>query len=188
MKGLTLLQTLKPIIILSFQDAYKGRLQHMEVTRPLHCPISLLSLKKRSGSTLLQHLATNAHALAPTSLTTVNVNAYVTARSPANFVLSRTFAPARWLPSTHKLYDPLFAADKKEASRPFSVGPRVCIGINLAYIEMRIIIAMMVWHFDWVWCNPALDWERDYQLYTLWKKPSLMVRYVPVERELLGGK
>jgi cytochrome P450 len=37
----------------------------------------------------------------------------------------------------------------KDASKLFSVGLRACLGINLTYMEMRIILARMVFEFDW---------------------------------------
>jgi len=115
--------------------------------------------------------------------TVVSASLQVVARSPANFALPRTFAPARWLPETHPLYDPVFAADNKDATKPFSVGPRACLGKNLAYMELRIILAKLVWHFDWVWLNRDLDWDDEVQLYTLWKKPAFNVRFIPVSRD-----
>ncbi|KAH7190031.1 cytochrome P450 [Fusarium oxysporum] len=51
------------------------------------------------------------------------------------------FIPERWINGGF--------GDTKQASQPFSLGPRACLGINLAYLEMRIIIAKMVYHFDW---------------------------------------
>jgi cytochrome P450 len=36
----------------------------------------------------------------------------------------------------------------RDASQPFSYGPRNCIGRNLAYVEMKLIIARLVWTFD----------------------------------------
>uniref|UniRef100_A0A0D2Y3M3 Isotrichodermin C-15 hydroxylase n=1 Tax=Fusarium oxysporum (strain Fo5176) TaxID=660025 RepID=A0A0D2Y3M3_FUSOF len=51
------------------------------------------------------------------------------------------FIPERWIDGGF--------GDTKQASQPFSLGPRACLGINLAYLEMRIIIAKMVYHFDW---------------------------------------
>lgn len=41
-----------------------------------------------------------------------------------------------------------FAADHLSASNPFSMGPRSCIGRNLAWAEMRIILARLLWVFD----------------------------------------
>lgn len=38
--------------------------------------------------------------------------------------------------------------DKKATLQPFSFGPRNCIGKNLAYAELRLILARMIWNFD----------------------------------------
>jgi len=76
------------------------------------------------------------------------------------------------------LYDPRFKNDVKEASRPFLIGPRACLGINLAYMEMRIILARMVWEFDWELVSREVDWERDISLKLLWIQPTLNVRFV----------
>lgn len=51
-------------------------------------------------------------------------------------------------------------------------------------MELRILLAKMVWWFDWEIVQGTggkdVDWERDTRLYTLWKKPSLMVRFKTV--------
>jgi cytochrome P450 len=67
----------------------------------------------------------------------------------------------------------------KDASKPFLVGPRACLGINLAYMEMRIILARMVFEFDWELVSRDVDWERDVKLKILWQKPELRVRFRP---------
>jgi cytochrome P450 len=41
-----------------------------------------------------------------------------------------------------------FADDIKSVVQPFSVGPRNCIGVNLAYAEMRIVLSRLLWNFD----------------------------------------
>ena len=41
-----------------------------------------------------------------------------------------------------------FAADHLSASNPFGLGPRSCIGRNLTWAEMRIILARLLWVFD----------------------------------------
>ncbi|EWZ49110.1 hypothetical protein FOZG_00079 [Fusarium oxysporum Fo47] len=81
------------------------------------------------------------------------------------------FIPERWIDGGF--------GDTKQASQPFSLGPRACLGINLAYLEMRIIIAKMVYHFDWELVNNEVDLFRDSKLYLLWKKPRLLVRFHP---------
>ena len=56
--------------------------------------------------------------------TYVQHSTHVAHRSTINFKDPDVFAPERWLG------DPEFATDNKEASQPFSVGPRSCIGRN----------------------------------------------------------
>ncbi|KAL5324497.1 hypothetical protein ACEPPN_009043 [Leptodophora sp. 'Broadleaf-Isolate-01'] len=74
---------------------------------------------------------------------------HVTVQNLAYFFLPDEFHPERWLPSDHPLYDPRFAGDVKEASKPFSLGPRWCVGANLAYQEIRLVLAKLAWNFDW---------------------------------------
>lgn len=38
---------------------------------------------------------------------------------------------------------------------------------------------LVVWHFDWELIAKDIDWKRDSKMYTLWKKPKLMVRMTP---------
>ena len=68
--------------------------------------------------------------------------------------------PERWL-----LNPPAeFANDNREAHAPFSLGPRNCIGRNLAYSEMRLIMAKMVWSFDLKKANTphsTIAWEKQ---------------------------
>ena len=70
----------------------------------------------------------------------------------------------------------------KDASKPFLIGPRACLGINLAYLEMRIILARIVWEFDLELCSKDVEWERDIKLRMLWQKPELRVRFRPAMR------
>ncbi|KAF9873229.1 hypothetical protein CkaCkLH20_09392 [Colletotrichum karsti] len=62
--------------------------------------------------------------------------------SRSNFSRPDEFIPNRWLD------DPTFANDRKECMNVFSFGPRNCIGKNLAYVEMRMFLARVVWNFD----------------------------------------
>lgn len=60
-----------------------------------------------------------------------------------------SFRPERWLGEGF--------GDNKAAFNPFILGPRACLGINLAYLEMRIILALLVFTYDWEMANPDLD-------------------------------
>ena len=63
--------------------------------------------------------------------------------SPDLWPSPNAFIPERWLA---KEGDPLFPI--KGARRPFEFGPRHCIGIELAMIETKIIMALMLRSFD----------------------------------------
>lgn len=78
---------------------------------------------------------------------------------PDHWTEPDVFHPERWLPETHKYYDARFAKDNKEAFRPFSCGPRNCIGWKLFLAEARVTLARLLWNFelqladlgDWDW-------------------------------------
>ena len=56
--------------------------------------------------------------------------------------------------------------------QPFSIGPRSCIGRNLAYNEMRLILARVLWNFDLELCDKSKYWNEQ-RTYVLWEKPAL---------------
>ncbi|GAW18921.1 hypothetical protein ANO14919_084040 [Xylariales sp. No.14919] len=86
------------------------------------------------------------------------------------------FAPQRWLG------DSKYKGDTLDAMQSFSVGPRNCIGRNLAYAEMRLILAKLVYNFDMTLSESSRGWLRDQKAYTVWDKPALDVYLKPVAR------
>lgn len=68
-----------------------------------------------------------------------------------------------------------FYNDKRDVLQPFSFGPRNCIGKNLAYNEMRLILARILWNFDLELCQESWEWNEQ-KSYALWEKPALMCR------------
>ncbi|KAF2186550.1 benzoate 4-monooxygenase cytochrome P450 [Zopfia rhizophila CBS 207.26] len=101
--------------------------------------------------------------------TTVATHCYVTFHSPSNFNLPEEFIPERWLGT-----DKRFANDKREALQPFSLGPRGCLGKNLAYAEIRLMLSKLLYHFDIELRPESATWT-DQDVYYLWAKPPLMV-------------
>ncbi|KAH8807512.1 cytochrome P450 [Xylogone sp. PMI_703] len=75
-----------------------------------------------------------------------------------------------------------YANDRLDAVNPFLIGPRNCIGQNLAYAEMRLILARLIWGFDMTISDESRGWLRDQEHYLLWQKPVLDVYLRPVER------
>ncbi|KAL7806057.1 cytochrome P450 [Trichoderma gracile] len=90
-----------------------------------------------------------------------------------NFTLPDSFIPERWLG------DARFSSDPKDVLQAFSFGPRNCIGKNLAYAEMRLILAKIMWHFDLTLHPDSADWMERQQAFTLWQKPDLNVYIKP---------
>lgn len=54
------------------------------------------------------------------------------------------FRPERWVDE----YDEMKLASMKKYYLPFSTGPRACIGRNIAYYEMTLVVAVLMHYFD----------------------------------------
>jgi len=107
----------------------------------------------------------------------IAVAQYAAYHSSLNFKNPDDFIPQRWLPEAEKE----FAEDNKHILQPFSFGPRNCVGKNLAYHEMRLVLATVLWNFDLAFCKESDNWL-DQQCYVLWEKRPLLVRLTPVRR------
>ncbi|KAK1621432.1 cytochrome P450 [Colletotrichum phormii] len=100
--------------------------------------------------------------------TRVSVPQFPANHSPRNFKDPEAFIPERWIPG------PDYEPNTKDVVQPFSIGPRNCIGINLAWHEMRLILAKTLWNFDLSLCQESENWS-DQKAYILWEKHPLMV-------------
>jgi cytochrome P450 len=78
--------------------------------------------------------------------TVVGVSAYVVHHNEEAFPEPWSFRPERWIPVGGVSREDVSLA--REAMCPFSLGKRGCIGKKLAYIEMRIAIASLLWCYD----------------------------------------
>lgn len=121
--------------------------------------------------------------------TTVSVYSWAATHTEDNFVRPQEFIPERWLPGA----DVEFANDFRDASQPFSLGPRGCIGKHLSYMELRLILATMLFMFDVERADlddpNAFDiWDptgeiRHVKAFNTWNKPPLWCRLKPVKRQ-----
>ncbi|KAF5251100.1 hypothetical protein FANTH_3773 [Fusarium anthophilum] len=107
--------------------------------------------------------------------TIVSVDSFAMSHDAWNFSDPDVFRPERWVGGGTK--------DDLAASRPFSIGRRACLGVKLAYMEARTILAMMVYTYDWELINPDLHWFDEVRFHMTWKKPELLVRFHPRNHE-----
>ncbi|KAI4200445.1 MAG: hypothetical protein LQ350_003893 [Teloschistes chrysophthalmus] len=101
--------------------------------------------------------------------TFVSASGYSSNRSTINFPDHvEDFDPSRWLTTNG-------APKHPAAYNPFSLGPRNCVGRNLAWLEMRLILTRLVWHFDLEAVADLARWEEQ-KTWILWDKQPLKVR------------
>ena len=48
---------------------------------------------------------------------------------------------------------------------------------SLGHLEMRLIMAKIIWTFDFRVTDDKLDWNADNRCYMLWVKPPLPVQF-----------
>ncbi|MCJ1300839.1 hypothetical protein MMC08_003638, partial [Hypocenomyce scalaris] len=106
--------------------------------------------------------------------TLVTIPQFAAYHSPNNFAKPTSFIPSRWL----EKHEPIFDNDRKAIFQPFSAGPRNCIGKNLAYAEMKLILAKMVWHFDMELVTTEGNWA-DQKVYLVFQRTQLLVKLTP---------
>ncbi|KAH6674968.1 benzoate 4-monooxygenase cytochrome P450 [Halenospora varia] len=103
--------------------------------------------------------------------TEVYTSAWTATHNERYFHEPYAFKPERWTDPNCK--------DVKEASQPFSLGPRGCLGRNFAYVEMCLILAKMHFSYDLELLDTSLDWEGQSRLHVMWWKPNLQVKFYP---------
>ncbi|KAI0584465.1 cytochrome P450 3A4 [Pyrenophora tritici-repentis] len=110
--------------------------------------------------------------------TNVHIPQHAANLSTRNFKDPEKFVPERWLG------DPKYKDDKLSVMQPFGMGPTVCLGKNLAYVEMRVILAKCLFAFDMELDESVKSehWINKQRQFFLWEKPDLNVRLTPVKR------
>ena len=108
------------------------------------------------------------------SQTFVVVNQHAINRSPSNFHQPDTFLPERFLPADSN-------NDNLEAFQPFSIGRHGCIGQRLAWAEMRLVLARLLYAFDIDLVDRKQQDQRNFDFvnqktFIFWEKEPLMVR------------
>jgi cytochrome P450 len=105
--------------------------------------------------------------------TIVSVYALAASCNVNNFSRPFEFTPERWLTNDER--PEWTKRDHLDASQPFSVGPRNCIGMNLAYVETKLILARLVYRYDLELLDDRFEIEKQ-RVFIMWEKPGLNVR------------
>ncbi|KAI4221136.1 MAG: hypothetical protein L6R40_008651, partial [Gallowayella cf. fulva] len=99
--------------------------------------------------------------------TFVSASGYASNHSILNFPKSTsTFDPSRWLTG------PNLPKQGQSAFNPFSLGPRNCLGRNLAYLGLRLILSRLLWEFDFELMDKEWSWDLQ-KSWILWEKSPL---------------
>ena len=93
--------------------------------------------------------------------------------SSANFAKPFEFVPERWLNRDERPHWTL--SDDHDACQPFSTGPKNCIGQGLAHAEMRLVLAHILWRFDWEVNASGFDPDKE-KIFIVREKGPLYVR------------
>ncbi|KAI1079391.1 isotrichodermin C-15 hydroxylase [Whalleya microplaca] len=89
------------------------------------------------------------------------------------------FHPERWLQPDHPRYDAKFSNDDLKGFYPFSIGPRACSGREIAWNQIRLFLAKVLWTFNLVMVrgqDKTLD--KDFSVHVMWYRPEVLVRFL----------
>ncbi|KZM20213.1 heme binding [Ascochyta rabiei] len=130
-------------------------------------PVSFVTGNKRRSPILIA-----GHSIPPATCVGVyQLSAY---HSPLNFHDPQAFRPERWLPEVYNDPSSPFHSDRRDVHKPFPLGPRDCIGRNLAFHEMRLYLALVLWNFDLSLEESMEQWHVQ-KSFGFWQKPALRV-------------
>lgn len=102
--------------------------------------------------------------------TVVSIPQWAAYLSPDNYYKPASFLPERWLANPLDSSSP-FSKDRRDVFNPFLLGPHNCPGKGLAYLESRLLLAKLVWHFD-ITGEDLPIWENQ-NIYWFWEKQPM---------------
>ncbi|EUC34775.1 hypothetical protein COCCADRAFT_35596 [Bipolaris zeicola 26-R-13] len=141
-------------------------------------PVGLLRNVPKGGALIDGHFVPE--------YTSVCVSSWSASHSAANFIEPDTFIPERFLDTPDS--KARFGSDIKKAAQPFSLGPRGCIGRNLTYVELRLILGAFLWNFDVEFAeNGGRLWDpkgefEGLKAFNTWEKSPLMVKLTDIRK------
>ncbi|KAF9878801.1 isotrichodermin C-15 hydroxylase [Colletotrichum karsti] len=106
--------------------------------------------------------------------TFVEIQQWSSNHSPDNWAEPWKFDPERFIDEDSS------NVNQFDSLQAFSVGPRNCIGRNLAYAEMRLVLARIIFEFDVSLGKDNEDWIERQRAFGLWDRIPLKVYLTPV--------
>ncbi|KAF2113821.1 isotrichodermin C-15 hydroxylase [Lophiotrema nucula] len=109
--------------------------------------------------------------------TKLSIGAYSLHRDPECFHLPTSFIPERWVSTEFERPGSPFCNDRRDAVQAFTIGPRSCLGKGLAWAEMQLVLAKLLWNFDIsVADGEPLRWE-DLRTFLLVEKKPIRILF-----------
>ncbi|KAI1343972.1 putative cytochrome P450 [Xylariaceae sp. FL0016] len=143
----------------------------------LYPPVTsgLVRMVPPEGATIAGHYVTGG--------THVEVQHWSINHSSSNWADPWKFNPERFLAPKAEALE---AGNNLDALQAFSVGPRNCIGRNLAYSEMRLVMARLIYDFDLKLADGCDNWIRKQRAFSLWERIPLDVYLTPVVHKMVS--
>ena len=90
--------------------------------------------------------------------------------SSSSFARPTEFLPERWHAKDTDTTSE-FDSDNRKVFNPFGLGACSCIGQNLAWMELRSILARMIWNFDISLPTDSTDLNlENWKTYRVWER------------------
>jgi len=111
--------------------------------------------------------------------TVLGVSCWSVFQSEEHFSDPTLFLPERWLSTSDAISN-----HNVRAFYPFSLGPHGCIGQSLAWLELRLLLALVLFRFDLEFVTDRGEgkakelWSwNEQKVYWTWEKMPLLVRF-----------
>ncbi|KAG5818898.1 hypothetical protein H9Q74_001615 [Fusarium xylarioides] len=106
--------------------------------------------------------------------TLISADFYSLHRDASCWAFPDEYRPERWLKENQGPGSP-FEKDVRTAWRPFSLGPRVCIGREMALQSIRLAVAKILYTCDMTLANREFVWDRDAGSHYMWHGIDILV-------------
>lgn len=99
---------------------------------------------------------------------TVSSDVYSIQRSSAYWQEPNKFKPERWFGTESK--------DNRDAYRPFLMGPRTCLGRDMALQTIRLTLAKMAFRYDFEKVDHDFNWETHASSSIIWTNFKVLTK------------